>query len=55
VLLEKFVATALIVGVVGPLFWLGVKVLENWLTSLVNKARSRWRRQKAASHDGLRK
>lgn len=26
-----FFATALVVGIIGPLFWLGVNVFENWL------------------------
>lgn len=47
--MEKFIATAVIVGVVGPLFWLGVKLLENWLTSLTNKARARWRAKKQSA------
>lgn len=29
----KFVCVALVVGVIGPLFWLGVNVLENKLKS----------------------
>lgn len=27
----KFFAVALVVGIIGPLFWLGVNVFENWL------------------------
>jgi hypothetical protein len=27
----RFVAQALVIGVIGPLFWLGVNVLEGWL------------------------
>ena len=27
----RFFGTFLIVGIVGPAFWLGVNVLENWL------------------------
>lgn len=47
--MEKFLGTALVVCVIGPLFWLGVKWLENWLTSLSNKARARWRAKKQAA------
>ena len=52
--MEKFLATALIVGIVGPLFWLGVGMLGNWLESLLNKARSRWRAKQARAHHRLR-
>lgn len=27
----EFWATALVVGVIGPLFWLGVSVFDNWV------------------------
>jgi hypothetical protein len=52
--MEKFLMTALIVGVVGPLFWLGVGLLGNFLESLFKKARSRWRAKKATAHQRLR-
>ncbi|MEY4429483.1 MAG: hypothetical protein RLZZ182_2172 [Pseudomonadota bacterium] len=40
---QKFVATTVICGVVGPLFWLGIKLLENAIRSLANKLIARWR------------
>jgi hypothetical protein len=39
----KFLATMLIVGFVGPLFWLGVKALENFIQSRITLVRQRWR------------
>jgi hypothetical protein len=48
--MEKFIATALVVGVVGPLFWLGVKVIENRLKSLANKLGRRWRAKQSTTH-----
>lgn len=41
--LGKFVGTALVVGVIGPLFWLGVKVLENFIQGRLTLLRQRWR------------
>lgn len=29
----KFLAIALVVGVIGPLFWLGVNMVERWIKS----------------------
>lgn len=29
--LENFLATALIVGIIAPLFWLGVGRIDNWV------------------------
>lgn len=43
--LGDFLGTALIVGIVGPLFWLGVNVLETKVRSLIGKARGRSRQQ----------
>lgn len=37
---EKAVALALVVGVIGPLFWLGVQVLENKFWLWLRKVRS---------------
>jgi hypothetical protein len=48
--MEKFIATALVVGVVGPLFWLGVKVLENKLKSLADKLSRRRRAKQSTTH-----
>jgi hypothetical protein len=44
---EKFLATALVVGVIGPLFWLGVKVLENRLRLLWGLWQQHWRARQA--------
>lgn len=27
----RFLATALVVGIIGPLFWLGVNVIDGWV------------------------
>lgn len=37
--LGDFLGTALVVGIVGPLFWLGVNVLETKVRLLISKAR----------------
>jgi hypothetical protein len=29
--IPRFLGIALVVGLIGPLFWLGVNLLENWL------------------------
>ena len=49
---ERFLATALIVGVVGPLFWLGVGLLENRLTRLLSDRKAK---QAAAANGRLLK
>lgn len=43
----KMAAIALVVGVIGPLFWLGVKVFENWLWLSVGRLKDRLRAAKA--------
>lgn len=45
---ERMLGTALVVGVIGPLFWLGVNMLENWLKRLVSDRKAK----KAATADG---
>lgn len=49
----RFFGTALVVGVIGPLFWLGVNVLENRLrlgwALLRERLRRRHREQAEAS------
>lgn len=50
--------TALVVGVIGPLFWLGVGVLENWIRRGLNLLQvrfQRWRREQARARDRLLK
>ena len=44
----KMVALALVVGVIGPAFWLGVKVLENKLWLWVGNRRAA--KQAARTH-----
>lgn len=39
----KALGIALVVVVIGPLFWLGVKVLENFIQSRITLLRQRWR------------
>ena len=43
----KGLALALVVGVIGPLFWLCVNVFENWLKGRINLLKQRWRSRKA--------
>lgn len=42
----RFLATALVIGVIGPLFWLGVNVFDGWVQRNVypkiRQAFSRW-------------
>lgn len=52
---QQFLATALVVGVIGPLFWLGVNVFENALKSWANRALQRWRAKKARAQGRLLK
>jgi hypothetical protein len=37
----KFLAIALVVGIIGPLFWLGVNSFETWLKGLLNNRKSK--------------
>lgn len=46
--MEKFIGTALVVGIIGPLFWLGVGILENRIQRLVSLIGHRWRCYRAA-------
>lgn len=46
--MEKFVATALVVGIIGPLFWLCVGVLENRIRRVLSLLGHRWRCYKSA-------
>ena len=41
----KPIGIALVVGVIGPLFWLGVNVFENWLKRSWSRIRPRLRRR----------
>ena len=50
---EKAVAIALVVGFIGPLFWLGVQVLENKFWLWIRNRRAA--KQAAAANDGLLK
>ena len=45
--MERFFGTMLVVVVVGPLFWLGVKLLETWIQRGISLLRQRWRHRKA--------
>lgn len=48
----KMACIALVVGVIGPLFWLGVNVFETWFWRSLRGWRDRRQRSKqsAASH-----
>lgn len=48
----QIVATALIVGLVGPLLWLGVGVLENRLRRLLSKQIAQRKARRAAADLG---
>lgn len=47
----RFVGTALVVGLIGPLFWLVVQVLSNYLQGLVNKGVASWRAKQSHSQE----
>lgn len=38
----RFLATALVVGVIGPLFWLGVNVFDGWVQRNIYPGIKRW-------------
>lgn len=52
-MMEKFIATAIIVAFIGPLFWLGVGYLENKLKSLTYKAVALWRSKQTPTQSRL--
>ena len=41
----RLVGTALVVGIIAPLFWLGVKVLETLIHKSISRLRERFRRR----------
>lgn len=45
---EQILAVGLVVGIIGPLFWLGVNVLDNWVQrNVYPKLRARFPRTAA--------
>lgn len=38
----RFLATALVVGLIGPLFWLGVNVFDGWVQRNIYPGIRRW-------------
>ena len=51
----RFAATALVVGVIGPLFWLGAEYLSNVVESLLRHAVRRWGPKKPGAQERLLK
>lgn len=45
----RFVAVALVVGVIAPLFWLGVNVFDGWVQRNVYPIIRLWWRRRVAS------
>lgn len=45
--MEKFIGTALVVGIIGPLFWLGVNMLEGWMRRRTSAVLLRLRTKRA--------
>ncbi len=37
----RFIGTAIVVGIIGPLFWLGVNVLEGKIRRLINERKAK--------------
>lgn len=46
--LYEMLGIALVVGCIGPLFWLGVNVLENKLKALLSKEAAKRKARRAA-------
>lgn len=49
----RFVGTALVVGLIGPLFWLLVSSLDAKAESLIRKAARRWGSKKPGAEQRL--
>lgn len=50
----KFACIALVVGIIGPLFWLGVNLFEVWFWRSLRRLRaSRQAKKSAATHNRL--
>jgi hypothetical protein len=45
----KVACIALVVGVIGPLFWLGVDVFQNWVYGLLRRVRQKAQRRRTHS------
>lgn len=52
--LEKVFAVALVAGVIGPLFWLGVNVAEGKLKRLLREKIAQRKARRAAADGGRR-